>query len=74
MFGDLSSARYYTKSDRCTDTKPSVWLCMCILKITDNLSKTFQKDSFSAAEAQNISKLTVATLKKMRIDEDFLLF
>lgn len=49
-------------------------LCLRILKITDNLSKTLQKDSLSAAAAQNISKLTVTTLKKMRADEHFVLF
>lgn len=49
-------------------------LCVRILKITDNLSKTLQKNSLSAAEAQDVTKLTVTTLKKMRADEDFDLF
>ena len=49
-------------------------LCVRILKITDNLSKTLQKDSLSAAEAQSVAKLTVTTLKKMRADEGFDLF
>lgn len=49
-------------------------LCVRILKITDNLSKTLQKDSLSAAEAQDVTKLTVTTLKKMRADNDFDLF
>ena len=49
-------------------------LCVRILKITDNLSKTLQKDSLSAAEAQSVAKLTVTTLKKMRADESFDLF
>jgi len=49
-------------------------LCVHILKITDNLNKTLQKNSLSAAEVQNVTKLTVTTLKKMRADEDFYLF
>ena len=52
----------------------SLKLCVRILKITDNLSKTLQKNSLSAAEGQNVTKLTVTTLKKMRADEDFYLF
>ena len=47
---------------------------MRILKITDNLSKTLQNDSLSAAEAQDVTKLTLKTLQKMRTDENFDLF
>ena len=49
-------------------------LCERILNITDNLSKTLQKKSLSAAEAQHVTKLTVTTLKKMRTENDFNLF
>ena len=49
-------------------------LCECILKITDNLSKTLQKKSLSAAEAQHVTELTVTTLKNMRKENDFGLF
>ena len=40
-----------------------------ILKITDNLSKTLQKESLSASEAQYIANHTVKPLKPMRSDE-----
>lgn len=40
-------------------------LCEWILKITDRLSGTLQKESLSAAEAQDIAALTVKTLKDM---------
>ena len=49
-------------------------LCERVLKITDNLSRTLQKQSLSAAEAQDIATLTVKTLKDMRTDEAFGLF
>ncbi len=49
-------------------------LCERILKITDNLSKTLQKQSLSAAEAQTIAEMTVKTLKSIRTDEAFELF
>ena len=49
-------------------------LCERILKITDNLSKTLQKRSLSAAEGQHVTKLTVKTLTKMRTSEAFDLF
>ena len=45
-----------------------------ILKITDNLSKTLQAESLSAAEAQLLAGKTVETLKRMRSDEMFQLF
>jgi len=41
-----------------------------ILKITDNLSKTLQKGSLSAAEAQHVAALTVTIIRKMRSEED----
>ncbi len=49
-------------------------LCERILRITDNLSKTLQHQSLSAAQAQGIVELTVKTLKGMRTDEAFKLF
>ena len=49
-------------------------LCERILKITDNLSKTLQKQSLSAAEAQHITALSVTTLEKMRTADNFSLF
>ena len=45
-----------------------------ILNITDNLSKTLQTASLSAAEAQAIAAETVKTLKRMRSAEMFGLF
>ena len=49
-------------------------LSMKILKITDNLSRTLQKQSMSAAEGQSVAELTVKTLKSMRTDENFSAF
>ena len=49
-------------------------LCERILKITDNLNRTLQKQSLSAVQAQTIADLTVKTLKGMRTDEAFDLF
>ena len=46
-------------------------LSMKILKITDNLSRTLQKQSMSAAEGQSVAELTVKTLKSMRSDANF---
>ena len=45
-----------------------------ILKITDNLSHTLQKQAMSAAEGQTVTELTVRTLKVMRTEESFALF
>ena len=45
-----------------------------ILKITDNLSHTLQKQKMSAAEGQAIAELTVHTLKAMHTDTSFTLF
>ena len=39
--------------------------------MTDNLSKTLQKSTLSAANAQHIASLTVTTLSKMRTDAEF---
>ena len=49
-------------------------LCERILKVTDNLSKTLQQSSLSAANAQHIASLTVTTLCKMRTDGAFQAF
>ena len=49
-------------------------LCKRILLITDNLSKTLQKQSLSAAEGQEVVKLTLQTLKDMRSVDSFDLF
>ena len=49
-------------------------LCERILKITDNLSKTLQRESMSASEAQQIAKYTIQTLQRMRTDDMFDLF
>ena len=43
-------------------------------KDLDNLSMTLQKESISAAEVQEIAKLTVDTSKGMRSDNVFKLF
>lgn len=45
-----------------------------ILVITDNLSKTLQHESMSAAEAYIIVSKTIETLKHMRSDDMFQLF
>ena len=42
-----------------------------ILKITDNLSRTLQKQAMSSAEGQAVAKLTVCTLKAMRTEDLF---
>ena len=49
-------------------------LCEQVLKMTDNLSRTLQKTSLSAAEAQHIASLTVTTLSEMRTDQSFQAF
>ena len=46
-------------------------LCERVLKITDNLSMTLQKQSLSAAQAQHVAQLTVETLKHMRTSDNF---
>ena len=45
-----------------------------VLKHTDNLSKTFQHVSMSAAEGQQITVMTVATLNSMCSDDQFEIF
>ena len=63
------------KSQMCNfDVLFGLKLCERILKITDNLSKTLQKQSLSAAEAQHIIALSVTTLEKMRTADNFSLF
>ena len=49
-------------------------LCERVLKITDNLSKTLQMQSLSAAESHYLAEITCTTLKSMRNDEAFELF
>ena len=48
-------------------------LCERILKVTDNLSKTLQNKSLSAAEVQHVTELTVTTLKNVRTENNFLI-
>ena len=45
-----------------------------VLKHTDNLSRTLQHMSMSAAEGQHVTSMTVATLNSMRSDDQFDLF
>ena len=51
-----------------------VLLGKLILRHTDNLSRTLQHKIISAAEAQEIARMTVRTLKSIRSDEAFDLF
>ena len=46
-------------------------LCERILKISDNLSMTLQKQSLSAAQGYDIAQLTIKTLQHMRTSESF---
>ena len=46
-------------------------LSKTILKHTDNVSRTLQKQHMSAAEGQGIACLTVVTLDRMQSDEAF---
>ena len=46
-------------------------LCERLLKITDNLSMTLQKQSLSAAQGYEIANLTIKTLQRMRTGELF---
>ena len=48
-----------------------VHLSKTILQITDNLSRSLQKESRSAAEGQGIAALSLETLKACRSDEAF---
>ena len=45
-----------------------------VLKRTDNLSRTLQHVSMSAAEGQEVTSMTVATLNSMRSDDHFDLY
>ena len=45
-----------------------------LLRHTDNLSKTLQASSISAAEGQKIADMTVRTLQSIRPDENFYSF
>ena len=46
-------------------------LSIKFLKITDNLSRTLQKQSMSAAEGQSVAELTIKTLKSRHTDGNF---
>ena len=48
-------------------------LCLgaCIMHHTDNLSKTLQSPSLSAADSQQLARLTCTTLEWLRNDESF---
>ena len=48
--------------------------CKRISLITDNLSKTLQKQSLSAAEGQEVVRLTLPSLKNMRSADSFDMF
>ena len=45
-----------------------------LLKHSDNLSKTLQASSMSAAEGQKVADMTISTLQSIRSDENFQLF
>ena len=45
-----------------------------ILKLTDNLSRTLQKQTLSAAEGHSVAKMTIKTLKALRTNEHFAAF
>ena len=45
-----------------------------VLQHTDNLSKTLQNPSLTAAEGEKIAYLTRSTLLRMRSDDNFDLF
>ena len=49
----------------------SLHLCLGILQLTDNLSRTLQTPALSAADGQSTVSLTVKTLGSMRSDEAF---
>lgn len=50
------------------------YLCLAVLRLTDNLSRTLQKQTLSAADGQSAASLTIETLQLMRSDEAFSLF
>ena len=45
-----------------------------LLSVADNLSKGLQSKDLSAAQGQHMAAVTVATLKGLRCDEDFVSF
>ena len=45
-----------------------------LLKHSDNLSRTLQSSSMSAAEGQKIAVMTISTLQSIHSNENFLLF
>ena len=45
-----------------------------ILRHTDNLSRTLQNKSMSAAEGQQVAQMTTQTFKSLHSDESFDLF
>ena len=49
-------------------------LCERVLKVTDNLSRTLQLQSLSAAEVHQLAQMTCTTLRSMRTEEAFGLF
>ena len=49
-------------------------LCERVLKVTDNLSKTLQLQSLSAAESHRLAEMTCLTLRGMRTEQAFDLF
>lgn len=51
-----------------------LWLSCRVMKITDNLSRTLQTQSISAAESYGLAKMTCSTLQGMRTDDKFSLF
>ena len=52
----------------------AVHLAEMLLRHTDNLSKTLQKDTISALEGQIVASMMLATLQSVRNDEFFQLF
>ena len=44
------------------------------MRVTDNLSRTLQKTSLSAAEGQTLAKMIIETLMSTRTDKAFVLF
>eukprot|EP00117_Sycon_ciliatum_P047270 scpid85379/ scgid33774/ len=49
-------------------------LCLAILRLTDNLSRTLQKKTLSTADDQEPASLTVKTLQSMKSSEALTLF
>ena len=51
-----------------------VSLSELILRHSDNLSRTLQKESISAAEGQEVTSLTVTTLRSLRTEDSWKMF